>query len=248
MKLYVTTRTKYKARVQMLNRHQIPFKPSPIDEVVLVELADASTLYVSLKPHYDEIGYGGFISRFSATEKWQFRKNQEFLAWLRARLDLPAQLEETEAMRLPFGKYRGALAQDIITRDLAYIEWLLTDSFLADCKKDYLTQLLEEAGYDAPNYSPAEVYSYRQLSELIQTAGVHAKIKFIADEMRLLLEDSSKSFYQYYQLAQPCYDRLLNAVRPARRSGKAKLQYTQPEACTALEVHERKIKLQALLS
>jgi hypothetical protein len=157
-------------------------------------------------------------------------------------------MEATDEMRLPFGKYKAALAQDIVARDPAYCEWLLTESYLADSKKVYLAQLLEEAGHEVPDYTPAVVYSYHQVSALIKAASEWAKIRFVEEEMRVLVDDISRQSHQYYQLVHPCYERLLNAVRPAKRGGKAKLRYTQPEACAALEVHELKAKLQLLIS
>lgn len=248
MKKYVTFRTKYKTRVHLLNKHQIPFTPSQIDEVVTVELTDSSTLYVSLKPHYNDQRECGFIYRLYTTEDWTFTKNEDFLTWLRSRLGLPQQLEETDELRLSFGKYRGTLAQDIVRRDPAYLDWMISKSFLADSKKDYLAHLLEEAGHDVSDYEPAEVFSYHQVSELIKVASAGAKVKFIEDETRVLVEDSYRNSYKYYQLDQSCYDRLLDAVRPTRRGGKPKLQYAHAEAIAALDVQGRKDKLKALVS
>lgn len=248
MKSYVTHLTKYKARVHSLNRHQIFLHPSCIDEVVMVELVDMSTLYISLKPHYDEAGEGGFSYRVSGTQEWQFQKTRDFLAWVRTRLGLPADLEVTDGMRLPFGKYKAALAQDIVARDPAYCEWLLTESYLADSKKESLAQLLEKAGHEVPDYAPAVVYSYHQVSALIKTASEWAKLKFVEEETRVLVDDISRNVHQYYQLTQPCYQRLLNAVRPAKRGGKIKLSYTQLEACASLEVQEFKDRLKLLIS
>jgi uncharacterized protein (DUF3820 family) len=247
MKKQLTTRTKYKTRVQLLNTHQIPFEASYINEVVTVMLADSTTLYVSLKPHYNEAREVGFLHRLYASEEWTLTTNGDFLTWLRSRLELPQQLEDT-GVRLPFGKYKGALAQDVVKRDPAYLDWMVSKSFLADSKKDYLVQLLEEAGHDVTDYEPAQLFTYHQLSELIKAAGAGAKVKFIKDETRILLEDSYKNSYQYYQLDQLGYDRLLDAVRPARRGGKAKLLYTQLEASAALDVQERIKKIKLLVS
>nr|GFC88443.1 hypothetical protein [Tanacetum cinerariifolium] len=232
----------------LLNRHQIFLHPSCIDEVAMVELADASALYLSLKPHYDEAGEDGFSYRVSGTQEWQFQKTKEFLAWLRTRLGLPADLAATDEMRLPFGKYKAAFAQDIVMRDPVYCAWLLTDSYLADNKKKYLAQLLEETGHKVPDYAPAVVYSYHQVSAFIKAASEWTKVKFVEEETRVLVYDISRNAYQHYQLAQPCYKRLLEAVRPTKRGGKIKLRYTQPEACAALEVQEFKDKLQLLIS
>ena len=98
------------------------------------------------------------------------------------------------------------------------------------------------------DYEPDQLFTYYQLSELIKAAGAGAKVKFVEDKTRILLEGFTKNTYLYYQLDQLGYDCLLDAVRPARRGGKAKLQYAQTEACAALDVQERKHKLKLLAS
>lgn len=79
MKKQLTTSTKYKGRIQLLNLHQIPFQASYIKEVVTVALADKTTLYVSLKPHYNEAREVGFLHRLYASEEWTFATNENFL-------------------------------------------------------------------------------------------------------------------------------------------------------------------------
>lgn len=90
-------------------------------------------------------------------------------------LGAPQQLEVTTGVRLPFDKYKGALTQDVVKRDPAYLDWVVSKSFLADSKKGYLVQLLEEAGHDVSDYEPASFFTYHQLSKLIKAAATGAR-------------------------------------------------------------------------
>lgn len=155
-------------------------------------------------------------------------------------------LDETTLI-LPFGKFKGQLAQSLVEYNRSYLVYLVEKTNLADSKKDLLIKLLSGTEHEAPVYEPQPISTEREICELVVAASTTTKIEFVREERRIFLKDSWRGHFVYLVPEPGFYDQLLALLREGRRT-QVKLKFDHVDVLPVVEALTRKRKLRLLVS